>query len=97
MSLVGCVWGWAFLRWDALTVVTSHLTADLFIFNWPRLSSAHPDVRLAALATVSAPLLPAIVAGVAALLRRRGALAGRPRGAQNGAVPVPLVEQEPRA
>ena len=76
MSLVGCVWGWAFLRWDALTVVTSHLTADLFIFNWPRLASAHPDVRLAALLTVSAPLLPAIVAGVAALVRRRSALTG---------------------
>lgn len=79
MTLVGCVWGWAFLRWDALTVVTSHLTADLFIFNWPRLASVHPDVRLAALATVSAPLLPAVVAGVALLLRRRrGVPAGVP-------------------
>jgi hypothetical protein len=65
MTLVGCVWGWALLRYDALTVVTSHLTSDLFIFNWPRLASAHLDVRLAALATVSAPLLPAVLAGLA--------------------------------
>jgi hypothetical protein len=49
----------------------SHLTADLFIFNWPRLASAHPDVRLAAVATVAAPLVPALVAGAAALGRRR--------------------------
>jgi hypothetical protein len=47
MTLVGCVWGWAFLRWDALTVVISHLTADLFIFNWPRLASPHEAVRWA--------------------------------------------------
>jgi hypothetical protein len=75
MTLVGCVWGWALLRYDALTVVVSHLTSDLFIFNWPRLASAHLDVRLAALATVSVPLLPALAAGVAALVRRgdRGA------------------------
>ena len=82
MTLVGCVWGVAFLRWDALTVVVSHLTSDLFIFNWPRLASAHPDVRLAALLTVSVPLLPALGAGVLALVRRRateGALAGERR------------------
>jgi hypothetical protein len=78
MTLVGCVWGWAFLRYDALTVVTSHLTADLFIFNWPRLASAHPDVRLAALATVAAPLAPAAAAAAAALVRRCAA-AGAPR------------------
>ncbi len=88
MTLVGCVWGWAFLRYDALTVVTSHLTADLFIFNWPRLASAHPDVRLAALATVAAPLLPAVVAGVAAVARRRAgrasaAPAARPQHAES--------------
>ncbi|AHG91961.1 Abortive infection protein [Gemmatirosa kalamazoonensis] len=68
MTAVGCVWGWALLRYDALTVVTSHLTSDLFIFNWPRLASAHLDVRLAALATVAAPLVPALVAGVAAVV-----------------------------
>jgi hypothetical protein len=80
MTLVGCVWGWAFLRWDALTVVTSHLTADLFIFNWPRLASAHEEVRLAALATVAAPLLPALVAGTAALAR--GVRRRRARGVE---------------
>jgi hypothetical protein len=98
MSLVGCVWGWAFLRWDALTVVTSHLTADLFIFNWPRLASAHPDVRVAALLTVSAPLVPALVAGVARLLRGRGTLAGAATAAHHGAaVPASLPRQDPPA
>jgi hypothetical protein len=97
MTLVGCVWGWAFLRYDALTVVTSHLTADLFIFNWPRLASTHLDVRLAAAATVAAPLLPALVAGVAALARRGGrhvnaaAVAGSPAGTQDSPhAPDPL-------
>jgi hypothetical protein len=99
MTLVGCVWGWAFLRYDALTVVTSHLTADLFIFNWPRLASAHPDVRLAALATVAAPLAPAAAAAAAALVRRvrRGgraaaranALAARAPAGDDPASPVP--------
>lgn len=70
MTLVGCVWGWALLRYDALTVVLSHLTSDLFIFNWPRLASGHADVRLAALLTVTAPLVPALVAGAALVLRR---------------------------
>jgi hypothetical protein len=97
MTLVGCVWGIAFLRWDALTVVTSHLTADLFIFNWPRLASAQPDVRLAALATVAAPLLPALVAGVAALARRSGALATAPAGSHHGAVPPSIEHPEPGA
>ena len=27
LTLVGCVWGWAFLRFDALTVVLSHFTS----------------------------------------------------------------------
>jgi hypothetical protein len=49
MTLVGCVWGWAFLRYDALTVVVSHLTADLFIFNWPRLASGDPGLIVRAL------------------------------------------------
>lgn len=77
MTLVGCVWGWALLRYDALTVVLSHLTSDLFIFNWPRLASSHTDVRLAALATVSAPLIPAIAAGLVALRAPRTARTAR--------------------
>jgi len=58
-TLVGCVWGWAFLRFDALTVVLSHWTADLFIFNWPRLGSGEPALVAAAVATIAVPLVPA--------------------------------------
>ena len=61
MTLVGCVWGWAFLRYDALTVVLSHYTADLFIFNWPRLASGEPGPTTAALLTIAVPLLPALL------------------------------------
>lgn len=70
LTLVGCVWGWAFLRYGALAVVLSHWTADLFIFNWPRLASDRPAVVASALATVLVPAIPAAVAGAAALLRR---------------------------
>jgi hypothetical protein len=58
-TLVGCVWGWAFLRYDALTVVLSHYTADLFIFSWPRLGSGDPALVAQAAATIAVPLLPA--------------------------------------
>ena len=61
LTLVGLVWGWAFLRYDALTVVLSHFTADLFIFNWPRLASGDPGVVAVSLATIAVPLLPALV------------------------------------
>jgi len=57
--LVGILWGWAFLRWDALTVVLSHWTCDLFLFNRVRLVSEDPWVRLSAVACISLPLLPA--------------------------------------
>ena len=67
LTLVGCVWGWAFLRYDALTVVLSHFTADLFIFNWPRLASGRAGPTVAALLVVSVPLLPACLEA----LRRR--------------------------
>jgi hypothetical protein len=60
LTLVGCVWGWAFLRYDALTVVLSHFTADLFIFNWPRLASGEPGPILVSVLTICVPLLPAI-------------------------------------
>jgi hypothetical protein len=60
LTAVGCVWGWAFFRWDALTVVLSHWTADLFIFNWPRFGAGDRASFLAATATVAVPLLPAI-------------------------------------
>lgn len=68
MTLVGCVWGWAFFRYDALTVVISHLTSDLFIFNWPRLASGDPGIMLSAALTVIVPLLPAL--GLLRLLRQ---------------------------
>jgi hypothetical protein len=61
LTAVGCVWGWAFLRYDALTVVLSHLTADLFIFNWPRLASGKTGAVVAALAALAVPLLPALL------------------------------------
>lgn len=68
MSLVGCLWGWAFLRYDLLTVVVAHLIADLFIFNWPQIAgggwSAVPPLLVVA--------APAILA-VPSLLRRRAA------------------------
>ncbi len=61
LSLVGCVWGWAFLRYDALTVVLSHFTADLFIFNWPRLASGQALPVVVAVLTIGVPLLPALL------------------------------------
>jgi hypothetical protein len=61
LTLVGAVWGWAFLRYDALTVVLSHFTADLFIFNWPRLASGQSSVVLVSALTICAPLLPALL------------------------------------
>ena len=62
MTLVGCVWGWAFFRYDALTVVLSHLTCDLFIFSWPRLASGEPALIAGAIVTVALPLVPAVIA-----------------------------------
>jgi membrane protease YdiL (CAAX protease family) len=70
LTAVGCVWGWAFLRYDALTVVLSHLTADLFIFNWPRLASDRPGVVASALLVCLVPLAPAAFGTARAFLRR---------------------------
>lgn len=61
LTLVGCVWGWAFLRYDALTVVLSHFTADLFIFNWPRLASGEPRAVLVSALVCIVPLAPALL------------------------------------
>jgi membrane protease YdiL (CAAX protease family) len=75
LTLVGCVWGWAFFRYDALTVVLSHFTADLFIFNWPRMASGRPGPVAVSVAVVCVPLLPAIlgwcVRGLVGFERRR--------------------------
>jgi membrane protease YdiL (CAAX protease family) len=61
LTLVGVVWGWAFFRYDALTVVLSHYTADLFVFNWPQLASGQPGVVFVSGLVVSVPLLPALL------------------------------------
>jgi hypothetical protein len=73
LGAVGCVWGWAFFRFDALTVVLSHFTCDLFIFNWPSLAGGGGGAALAAIA-LSVPLWPA---AIGMLLRRRSG-AGAP-------------------
>lgn len=65
-TAIGAVWGWAFLRYDALTVVFSHWAGDLFIFNWPRLASGEPDLVLKSALAIATPLLP----GIAWLLLR---------------------------
>ena len=61
LALVGMVWGWAFFRYDALTVVLSHLACDLFIFTWPMMASGEARHVATALAVVAAPLAPAVV------------------------------------
>ena len=61
LTLVGAAWGWAYARYDALTVVLSHFTADLFIFNWPLLVHDRPNVQWTAIATVAMPLVPALL------------------------------------
>ena len=66
LTLVGCVWGWGYLRFGALTVIISHFTADLFIFNWPRLASGEIHLQIAAVFTILVPLIP-----VLGLMRRR--------------------------
>ena len=71
LTAVGCVWGWAFLRYDALTVVLSHYTADLFIFNWPALAGGGRSEVALALVAVAFPLLPAAGAFARGTLGRR--------------------------
>jgi hypothetical protein len=64
LTAVGAVWGWAFFRFGALTVVLSHLTADLFIFNWPRLASGETASVVAAVLAMLVPLSPALLGGL---------------------------------
>ncbi len=59
ITLVGFLWGLAFIRWDALTVVLSHWACDLFLFNRVRLQSEDPWTALAAVGCIALPLLPA--------------------------------------
>jgi membrane protease YdiL (CAAX protease family) len=71
LTLVGATWGWAFFRFDALTVVLSHFTADLFIFNWPRLATAEWPTAGPAALVVLAPLVPAVVSSLMAVVGGR--------------------------
>ncbi len=57
MCVVGGIWGVAFFRFDALTVVLSHLAADLFIFNWPGIQRGD----IGSILVAAAPLLPLVV------------------------------------
>jgi len=59
ITLVGFLWGLAFIRWDALTVVLSHWSCDLFLFNRVRLQSEDPWIVLGAVGCIALPLLPA--------------------------------------
>ena len=61
LSVVGCVWGWAFFRYDALTVILSHFAADLFIFNWPLIASEEILPKTMAIISITIPLWPAII------------------------------------
>jgi len=58
LTLVGCVWGWALFRFDALTVVLSHYTADLFLFQWPHLAGATGAAAALAAIPMAVPLAP---------------------------------------
>ena len=79
LTVVGCVWGWAFFRFDALTVILSHFTADLFIFNWARLGSGDPVLMAKAIATMCVPLVPAVLLLTRARARRSPATEHRDR------------------
>ncbi len=68
LTAVGSVWGWAFFRYDALTVVLSHLTCDLFIFNYPSLAAGGWSAAQA-MAAISLPLWPAGIGMLVARLR----------------------------
>ena len=91
LTLVGAVWGWAFLRYDALTVL-SHFTADLFIFNWPRLASGETSVVVVSALTVTLPLLPAL----AWLVGLRGRQGGASRPGRRRSPPEFVPHQSPR-
>ena len=60
MFVVGLIWGWAFFRFDFLTVVLCHFLSDVVIFCWPLLVSAHVPSKMMAALAVSAALWPAL-------------------------------------
>ena len=63
MTLVGCVWGVAFLRYGALTVILSHWLSDLFLFTWPRLSTGRTSDLVIGVLTLMIPVLPSLADG----------------------------------
>ena len=61
MLVIGLIWGWAFFRFDFLTVVLCHFMADVVIFSWPLLVSDHLPSRVMAGLGISVALWPAII------------------------------------
>ena len=61
MFVIGLIWGWAFFKFDFLTVVLSHFMADVVIFSWPLLMSEYAPSRVMASIGISVALWPALV------------------------------------
>jgi len=61
MTAIGILWGISFLKFDLLTVVTAHITADLFIFNFPGLSSGNISTVISSYSVLLIPTLPVLV------------------------------------
>ncbi|MDF1811721.1 MAG: type II CAAX endopeptidase family protein [Verrucomicrobiales bacterium] len=61
MMVIGLIWGWAFFRFDFLTVVLSHFMADVVIFSWPLLMSEFTPSKLMAGFGISVALWPALL------------------------------------
>ncbi len=60
MVVIGLIWGWAFFRFDFLTVVLSHFMADVTIFSWPLLMSGFAPSQVMAGLGISVALWPAL-------------------------------------
>ncbi|MDF1754701.1 MAG: CPBP family glutamic-type intramembrane protease [Verrucomicrobiales bacterium] len=61
MCIIGIIWGWAFFKFDFLTVVISHFMADVVIFSWPLLMSEFTPSRIMAAIGISVALWPALI------------------------------------
>lgn len=68
MIMIGLIWGWAFFKFDFLTVVLCHFMADVVIFSWPLLVSEYVPSKIMAGIGISAALWPAITWGVLRLV-----------------------------
>jgi len=60
MVVIGLIWGWAFFRFDFLTVVLCHFMADVTIFSWPLLMSGFTPSQIMAGIGISVALWPAL-------------------------------------